>query len=330
MQRLVRKGQIPTIGNGTPFALVLRNAHDRAFTREGGRAVRTIKNRVAGTLASLAAVLFMLPAQAQTGISITKHNLGSSGLAGQNKVSDTAEICVFCHTPHGADTTASAPLWNKRLPTGTGYAVYSTANSTTIDGQVLTTVGSVSITCLSCHDGTQAMDNIINAPGSGGYDATGGGAGGRAYNWGASPRVDANGVMTGVAMLGIDLRDDHPIGIEYCGGGLSGTTANTAPGLAGGPPCKDSDFKRPFSATINTQPVWWVETGTSDSLRTRSDMILYNRGFAGGTGPAVECASCHDPHVSAGQAGPNSTVAGGTFLRISNDGSAVCLACHIK
>jgi len=29
------EGQIPTIGNGTPFALVLRNAHDRAFTREG-------------------------------------------------------------------------------------------------------------------------------------------------------------------------------------------------------------------------------------------------------------------------------------------------------
>jgi hypothetical protein len=174
------------------------------------------------------------------------------------------------------------------------------------------------------------MDNIINAPGSGGVLVDGGGAGGRAYNWGTSPRVDPSGVMTGVAMLGVDLRDDHPIGIEYCGGGLSGSTANTSPGLAGGPPCNDVDFRRPFSATINTQPVWWVETGTSDSLRTRSDMILYNRGFAGGTGPAVECASCHDPHVSAGQAGPNSTVAGGTFLRISNDSSAVCLACHIK
>ena len=54
---------------------------------------------------------------------------------------------------------------------------------------------------------------------------------------------------------------------------------------------------------------------------------------AGGSiGPAVECASCHDPHVSEGQAGPGPTSpsAGKTFLRISNDGSAVCLACHTK
>ena len=288
---------------------------------------------IAGALACATALLVSGLAHGQaTGIAITKHNLGSSAPAGQNNVSDTAEICVFCHTPHGADTSASAPLWNKRLPTGTGYQVYNTVNSTTIDGQVMTTVGSVSITCLSCHDGTQAMDNIINAPGSGGYDATGGGAGGRAYNWGASPRIDAAGlgVMQGIAALGTDLRDDHPIGIEYCGGGLSGTTpAAGAPALVT-QNCNDGDFKKPFSGTINAQPVWWVETGTSDGIRTRTDMILYNRAFTGGTGPAVECASCHDPHVSQGQAGPNGQVAGATFLRVSNNASAVCLACHTK
>ncbi len=135
--------------------------------------------------------------------------------------------------------------------------------------------------------------------------------------------------MNSVANLGTDLRDDHPIGIEYCGGGLSGTTANATPGVATGA-CKDGDFKQPFSGTINAQPVWWVETGTSDSLRTRTDIILYNRPFTGGTGPGVECASCHDPHVSQGQAGPNSQVAGATFLRVSNNGSAVCLSCHTK
>jgi hypothetical protein len=34
--------------------------------------------------------------------------------------------------------------------------------------------------------------------------------------------------------------------------------------------------------------------------------------------------------VSPGQPGPNSQVAGATFLRVSNNGSAVCLACHTK
>ena len=42
-------------------------------------------------------------------------------------------------------------------------------------GKSYLSVGSVSLACLSCHDGAQAMDNLINAPGSGGYDVTGGG-----------------------------------------------------------------------------------------------------------------------------------------------------------
>ncbi|MGB2817171.1 MAG: hypothetical protein WBA53_16860 [Burkholderiaceae bacterium] len=282
------------------------------------------------------------------GIKDTKHNLGSLG-TGANHVTGTAnptdpraatgteEICVFCHTPHGADTSAAAPLWNKRLPAGTGYQVYSTANSSTIDGEVITTVGSVSITCLSCHDGTQAMDNIINAPGSGGFDVTGGGAAGLGYTWTTTGRVDADGRLSpgGIANLGTDLRNDHPIGIEYCGGGLSNTAPN--PAAAGPAPvaagaCKDADFNQPRSTTINGQGVWWVDTGgaAGTGFRARNDMILYTRAFTAGAGPSVECASCHDPHVGAGDAGPNSTVAGPTFLRVANTNSAVCLACHNK
>lgn len=34
----------------------------------------------------------------------------------------------------------------------------------------------------------------------------------------------------------------------------------------------------------------------------------------------VECATCHDPHLTTN----------GKFLRISNAGSAVCLSCHVK
>ena len=55
--------------------------------------------------------------------------------------------------------------------------------------------GGSSKLCLSCHDGTQAMDNIINAPGSGGYDTTGGGADGRTYTWSGSS-VNAAGRLT--------------------------------------------------------------------------------------------------------------------------------------
>ena len=293
--------------------------------------------RAAGGLLSVLTALLLTyggTASAQTtGIAATKHNLGSgAGPAGRNQTSSTAEICVFCHTPHGADTAAPAPLWNKRLgaagvPAGGGtYTTYDTLATPSLDGTVAA-VGSISMACLSCHDGTQAMDNIINAPGSGGYDATGGGNIGLAYNWTGSPRANADGVMQNgggfIANLGTDLSNDHPIGIQYCGGGLSGS-ATTVSGT-----CVDGDFRAPSTQVINANQVFWVDTGGAGKQRT--DLPLYTRS-TGGLGPMVECASCHDPHVSSGQAGPATTgqVAGETFLRISNASSAVCTACHVK
>lgn len=241
------------------------------------------------------------------GISSTKHNLGTTGTGTNHLTAGTSEICVFCHTPHASNTASGAPpLWNKALPTST-YTTYSTANSSTIDGEVLS-VGSVSLACLSCHDGTQAMDNMINAPGSGGYNASGASLTGATWT-GANQTA---GVLKAniVTNIGTDLRNDHPVGIQYCGGGI--TTA--------GGTCADSDFYAPANATINGTKVWWVDTsaGTTNT-REKTDMILYTRTFTAGVGPSVECASCHDPHST-----------NTTFLRIENTNSAVCLSCHNK
>jgi hypothetical protein len=263
------------------------------------------------------------------GIADTKHNLSSgAGIVGRNQVSNTEEICVFCHTPHGGDSTAQAPLWNKKIgangtPAGGGsFTTYDALQTPSLDGTVAQ-VGSVSIVCLSCHDGTAAMDNVINAPGSGNHLSDGGGPDGRAYQWTGST-VDASGRLSGgVALIGTDLSNDHPIGIQFCGGGLSGS-GTTVTGT-----CKDSDFKTPETTVINGKQVFWVETGGAGKQRT--DLPLYQR-TTGNLGPMVECASCHDPHVSSAQAGPPSTgrVAGETFLRISNKGSALCVTCHTK
>jgi CxxC motif-containing protein (DUF1111 family) len=94
--------------------------------------------------------------------------------------------------------------------------------------------------------------------------------------------------------------------------------------------CVDSDFKLPETQVINGNQIFWVDTGAPGS-KQRTDLPLYQRA-TGGLGPLVECASCHDPHVSSGQAGPSGTSqsAGDTFLRISNASSAVCTACHVK
>lgn len=252
------------------------------------------------------------------GVKNTKHNLGSTG-SGTNNMDGTGEVCVFCHTPHGSDTTAVVPLWNKSLP-GTTYQTYDSLGTTTLDGGVAK-VGSVSVACLSCHDGTQAMDVMINQPGSGGYDANGARLSG---TWSGAA---ADGLMpVGIANLGADLTNDHPVGIQYAGGGYtnSGGTPSTA---------ADKDFLAPVKMTVNGSPAWYIETG-GDSTRSKSDLPLYTRNIAavdwknGDKGqtdePFVECASCHDPHVE-DSAGSNPT-----FLRIANTGSQVCLACHDK
>jgi len=287
--------------------------------------------------AGFIAALFLLLAgdASAAGIADTRHNLGSAAnaISGRNQVTDTAEICVFCHTPHGGDTNAPAPLWNKRLgvngaPAGGGtYTTYDSLQTPSLDGTVAA-VGSISIACLSCHDGTQAMDNIINAPGSGGVVANGGdgvndGQDGRGFTWSGSTVSAAGRLNGGAALIGTDLSNDHPIGIQYCGGGLTGS-GNVVSGT-----CKDTDFQPLQTQTINNNQVFWVDTGLAGKQRT--DLPLYAR-TAGGLGPMVECASCHDPHVSSGQTGPAGTgrVAGDTFLRIANASSAVCTACHVK
>lgn len=244
-------------------------------------------------------------ALAATSITGTKHNLGTTGTGSNHLTAGTDEVCVFCHTPHGGQN-GTAPIWNKNL-TSTTYQLYGSTGgeSSTLDGQVVA-VGSVSQACLSCHDGTQAMDNLINAPGSGGFNA----GGARPSGW-AWTGAGADGLMpSGITNLGSDLRNDHPIGVQYCGGGITDT----------GGSCKDPDFNPVQRATINSMVQFWVDTTTGGGAGTREkgDMILYRR--TGLTGPSVECGSCHDPH----------NYTNPTFLRVANTSSNLCLSCHVK
>ena len=259
----------------------------------------------------VADVLVLAAAPAWAAVKGSKHDLGSGGAA-QATTTATTEVCVFCHTPHGSDANVSAPLWNKTVPAAGSYTRYSSLGSATLDGAEVA-VGSVSLACLSCHDGSQAMDVVLNAPGTGNYSAAG-----------AELDLTAIGQMTPaggpIPNLGTDLRNDHPVSIAFAGGACVGTSAACDPSLAAS---GDKDFKTAQFQLINAQPTWWVDTtGGVASQRDKTDMILYTRSFSGTNGPSVECGSCHDPHES--------TPRPVSFLRISNDGSTVCLSCHIK
>lgn len=239
-----------------------------------------------------AASLLTLSATAGAAVNGSLHDLSTTATAA------VKNVCVYCHTPHAAsNTVTAAPLWNKAA----GSAPFTPyTNAATLDGTADIT-GSVSLACLSCHDGSQAVDSVINAPGTDGYVATG-----------LSNPVDpaaARGVMAaGVANLGGDLSNDHPVSIEYAG------TAGLVYGTAYSTPA--TDF-----ATGDTQfnPITVNAAGTKsfadDGINT---LPLYTKS-TGGT--FVECATCHDPHDQG---------TGLTFLRVSNAGSAVCVTCHVK
>jgi predicted CXXCH cytochrome family protein len=238
-------------------------------------------------------------------ISGTPHDLSGGTAGAGDTIADNNEVCVYCHTPHGSNTGVQAPLWNKPSA-GSTYQTYDQTVSITLDAPVLSAVGSVSLACLTCHDGTQAPDTVINAPGSG-FQASG--------IAGANGGFRINTTRTGpagAALLGTDLRNDHPIGIVYAGQINSTTSAKY-----------DADFTDVATATINGSTATWVDTtGGTSGTREKTDMILYTRTDTGAVAGAgyVECGSCHDPHNDAN----------GRFLRIANAQSAVCLACHTK
>jgi len=317
-----------------------------------------------------------LQAAEMTSIADSWHNLGSlnskaqtpSGNTPANHSLATTEICVFCHTPHGGDNTAAVPIWNRKLNNPDVYIRYSDLGSSTFDATEVP-IGSVSIACLSCHDGGQAIDSLINAPGSGGFTDPGGN-----FPYGSMPRLGGNALgFVGSTFVGgdtiagtgklatpadgivqnleLDLSNDHPISMQFAGGGLSGTNgtwsgtsvdpdftgSTTHPGQPNGITVEFASTSA--SPTSPFRTLFYLER--SDSLnpagRDREDIIFYTRTLLNGVEePFVECGSCHDPH----------NIKNPTFLRTSNgvpdalqldfpdafadSASGLCLTCHIK
>jgi len=111
----------------------------------------------------------------------SKHNLSFSGL-GPVTAATEAEVCIFCHAPHNAG--AEAPLWN-RFSSGAVYQPYTSSSAVAVVGQP----SGASKLCLSCHDGTVALDSF-------------GGATGTTF-------------LTGPTLLGTDLSNDHPVSFIF-------------------------------------------------------------------------------------------------------------------
>ncbi|MEI6455622.1 MAG: cytochrome c3 family protein [bacterium] len=135
-----------------------------------------------------AILVFSLHSGAQSIVS-TVHNLSVSG-PGSVKATSESEICIFCHTPHNG--RPDHPLWNRNDP-GLTYTLYNSSTTQALPGQP----DGSSILCLSCHDGTIALGNVISR---------------------TTPIQMAGGITTmpaGLSNLTQDLSNDHPISFVY-------------------------------------------------------------------------------------------------------------------
>ena len=303
--------------------------------------------------------------RAAENIKNTLHNIGDSvtGFDNPNLVpgtSSTTEVCAFCHTPHGSNTNAptAAPLWNRQVPASAGYTLYSSPNFEA-EGQVQPQ--GVSLACLSCHDGTIALDALVNMPGSGGFKTL---TPATADLLGVTALIDAGGTMTEVDRsdtgpnygtiagggqpfpnLTTNLGDDHPISMK-----IPDTSCNS---LAGTPDPQFSELcvNSPPQNGVNGLRLLSRRAGSVNA--DRRDQIRSYPAPGGVTGQYIECASCHNPHAprplflrlpSRYDADLSLATGGGTTSEADigasaaatliadnpNAGSLVCLTCHQK
>lgn len=133
-------------------------------------------------------------------ISTSKHDFSAWAVNGGGQ----ASLCDACHTPHQSVAITGAPLWNHALSTVTTYTNYTSPTFQAADGGDPT---GTSLLCLSCHDGTTALDSY-------------GGGTGTTYIIAGAKIGDA----TSPGGLTNDLSTEHPISFTYASSVTNGDT----------------------------------------------------------------------------------------------------------
>jgi hypothetical protein len=249
-----------------------------------------------GSIAATATVALAGPG-AGTGINGSWHDINSAaGYTGDS----LGRTCVFCHTPHNAIAADSlVPLWNHaetKLPVMAPYAwVAPTNKGIGFSGDPL--IGPSRL-CMACHDGSTAVDSHGSA------------AAGEVS--GSTPMTASyKDALGNTAKRFItDLSVTHPIGFNY---DQAASTRGTGEIM----PSSNGYITSPIVAAS------WDTTnraGVTTSTKKIKDTLY---------GGFMTCATCHDVHNSV-NAKPAAGHSYNYFLYAQEEGSAICLSCHVK
>jgi hypothetical protein len=181
-------------------------------------------NRILGGVA-LGTMVAFVPYVGKATIIGSEHDFSSSGSTSYSTMGIATftwgggggtyqNPCQVCHIPHKAApySAANAPLWNHAVATNatTEYITYDQAGSATFNalGLGTLTLGS-SVACLSCHDGSIAINQSYGKTtfnGNGGVATNAPSFAIEAFN-SATGKFDGSGNFSLTRM--------HPIGVSY-------------------------------------------------------------------------------------------------------------------
>ena len=162
------------------------------------------------------------------------------------------EICQPCHTPHNAIDISGAPLWNHASTSAT-FTVYTSGTMNATPGQPLGT----SKMCLSCHDGTVALDSFNGETGT--------------------------NFISGTGSLGTDLSNDHPISFAYT------TTLASTDGELYDPSTANSGLGSTIAADMLFGDQMECASCHDVHNSTNHDFLLLKA-----NGGSALCLTCHD------------------------------------
>jgi hypothetical protein len=261
---------------------------------------------VAGIAAS--ASMALAGGAAKTGINGSMHDINVAG-GGTYKGDQFQRTCAFCHTPHNAlpSGLAPAPLWNHAPSTVTldPYVWASPANLAGIKFNADPLIGPSRL-CMACHDGITAVDS---------HGSAGSFNGGNTKM--TASYTDALGNTAKRYIT--DLTVTHPIGFKYA----DAVAARNAAG--------DTELVLPTMGYIGDNQLVGTDFNTNSRGSLTYSTKTINETLYGGY---VTCASCHDVHNSVNAAPAASTISAGNsynyFLYAQEEGSAICLSCHVK
>lgn len=220
------------------------------------------------------------------------------------------QICIFCHTPHSANISSQAPLWNRVFSSQTFQRYTSVTLNIRHISAAQYDVGAQpngsSKLCLSCHDGVSNLGDV--------------------YNGAAIPMV--NNVITGLASfkpsptpsLSKMMTGHHPVSFVYLTGFNYGSQSGS---IISGLPASYRFMPVSSSGTVKL----------FDTNRNRNGWM--------------QCTTCHDPHQNQSDEaacynGGVPTTCNGTYTRkvapfwayhgvntdATQDTGTVCKVCH--